>query len=125
MGKLRSTSRVNRYVTLLRSIMVPLWCDGPASRMTNGKGGVCSRGSRPRASMRKSRLECSMTTRGSGLLASMIAGSSPEWRVIVRGRGMLTSMIAGGGLKQSMVAGGSRLLASADLEGDTIAGGSG
>jgi len=50
LGELRSTSRVNRYVTLLRSMMIPLWCDRPASHMTNGKGGVCGRGSRPRAS---------------------------------------------------------------------------
>ena len=97
--------------------------------MTNRKGGACSRGSRPRVSMRKSRLECSMTMRGSGLLTSMIAGSSPKWRVIMRGSGMLTSMITGGSLEQSTITGGSRLLtsaiASADLKGDTIMGGSG
>ena len=70
--------------------------------------------------MRKSRLECSTTTRGSGLLTSMIMGSSPKRRVVMRGSGMLTFMIMGGGLEQSTIVGGSRLLASmiasADLE---------
>ena len=57
---------------------------------------MCSRGGRPMVRTRDGELKYSMTTGGSGLLTSVIAGGGLKLSVIIRGSGLLTSAIVGG-----------------------------